>query len=387
MGGMSLITGLESPRTPLRQFLDRELSAGPRPLRTTFRAQDTSQHIIHPGPGVGYEAGTVGTAIDQRLRLAFTAGQPVDAATALGIAFSSRVPDLLSDRLQTVGDELTQRLADTSASLRLDDRDLPLDRAWEEEEALARMLLSAAWYAVAYRNPYAFGDTPLFLAACEDPQHFTLKKLLDLPHRDLVADVLAQLHHAADSDLAALRARTTPADCTPGPTFPDVDITADADLITDGMLLEFKSTRNAHHLSQHTAWQMLGYLLLDTHDHYRIDTLALYLTRSGTLAHWRIEDYLALLGARRRDLAELRAAVADLLAGCPADQIPYTPDRQRHARRLLQRLAPFIPPGHCPVCAQAVPPNRSGRPRVYCSRWCGKRACVLKSHGWLTDRR
>ncbi|MGP4002881.1 hypothetical protein [Streptomyces sp. 8N706] len=64
---MSLTTGLHSPRTPLRRFLDRELSAGPRPLRESFRAQHTAQHVLLPPPGVGTEAGTVGTAIDQRL--------------------------------------------------------------------------------------------------------------------------------------------------------------------------------------------------------------------------------------------------------------------------------------------------------------------------------
>ncbi|MFC5900749.1 hypothetical protein [Streptomyces zhihengii] len=73
---MSLTSGLHSPRTPLRRFLDRELSAGPRPLRESFRAQHRSDQVLLPGPGVGTEAGTVGTAIDQRLRLAFTGPRP-----------------------------------------------------------------------------------------------------------------------------------------------------------------------------------------------------------------------------------------------------------------------------------------------------------------------
>ncbi|MFF0413355.1 hypothetical protein ACFYUY_23310 [Kitasatospora sp. NPDC004745] len=36
---MSLTSGLSRPRTPPRRFLDRELSAGPEPLRENFRAR------------------------------------------------------------------------------------------------------------------------------------------------------------------------------------------------------------------------------------------------------------------------------------------------------------------------------------------------------------
>ncbi|WP_331739766.1 hypothetical protein OG613_44475 (plasmid) [Streptomyces sp. NBC_00015] len=63
---MSLVDGLRSPHTPLRRFLDRELSAGAKPLRDSYRAQHRAAHVLLPPPGVGTEAGPVGTAIDQR---------------------------------------------------------------------------------------------------------------------------------------------------------------------------------------------------------------------------------------------------------------------------------------------------------------------------------
>jgi hypothetical protein len=47
------------------------------------------------------------------------------------------------------------------------------------------------------------------------------------------------------------------------------------------LLLDFKSTRHPRSLRQAEAWQLIGYLLLDTADQYRIDTVGLYLTRSG----------------------------------------------------------------------------------------------------------
>ncbi|MEV5898539.1 hypothetical protein [Streptomyces sp. NPDC052127] len=88
---MSLVDGLRSPHTPLRRFLDRELSAGAKPLRDSYRAQHRAAHVLLPPAGVGTEAGTVGTAIDQRLRLAFTAAALVDDASLIGIELSSGI--------------------------------------------------------------------------------------------------------------------------------------------------------------------------------------------------------------------------------------------------------------------------------------------------------
>jgi hypothetical protein len=320
---MSLTSGLHSPRTPLRRFLDCELSAGPKPLRESFRAQHRTDYVLLPPPGVGTEAGNVGTAIDQRLRLAFTAAAPVDDAALIGIELTGRPGRGTGGRMRTVGNELAARLTETVHRLDLDNRATPMERAHDEEEDLARLLLAAAWYQVMTRNPFGFLHTPLAISARQDPDAFTLTRLLELPHRDMVTDVVAQLYKTADGPLKALRHNTLPKDCVGGPTFDGVDITADADIVVDGLLLDFKSTRHPHIFRKDVAWQLLGYLLLDTPDRYRIDTLGLYLTRSGVLATWPVEEYLDLLGACRRDLPVLRAVLAELLAGCMADVVPY----------------------------------------------------------------
>lgn len=361
---MSLTSGLHSPRTPLRRFLDRELSAGPKPLRESFRAQHRADDVLLPGPRVGTEAGTVGTAIDQRLRLAFTAAAPIDTATLIGIELTGQATQSTGLRMRAVGNELAARLTETVHCLELDNRQAPIERAHDEEEDLARLLLAAAWYQVLARTPIGFAFTPLACTARQDPGGFSLTRLLELPHRDLVADVVAQPYRAADGPLAALRADTEPKDCIGGPTFEGIDITADADLVVDGLLLDFKSTKHPGHLAKHTAWQLLGYLLLDTPDHYRIDTLGLYLTRSGVLANWPVDEYLDLLRTCRRDLPTLRALLAELLESCPADVVPHGPEDEGRTRRLLQRLAPAIAPGHCLVCAQNPARCRSPPPRV-----------------------
>ncbi|MET9520317.1 hypothetical protein [Streptomyces sp. NPDC002994] len=378
---MSLTSGLHCPRTPLRRFLDRELSAGAHPLRKSFRARDQSDQILLPGPGVGTEAGNVGTAIDYRLRLAFTTADPVDPVARAGILLTGTYDSDPSQRMREVGEELAARLEETVLGLRLDNRELPMDRAHDEEEDLARMLIAAAWYQVNYRTSIGFAFTPLAITAREDPGAFTLERLLELPHRDVVADVVAQLYKAADGPLDTLRARTRPEDCTPGPTFPTDRISADADLAVDGLLLDFKSTRYTRTLRQDEAWQLLGYLLLDTADQYRIDTVGLYLSRSGTLASWPVEEYLELLGACRRDIAVFRRAFTELLEGCTADDEPYEQKEEEQVRLLLRRLAPVAAPATA-WCARstaptsAADPGSSAQPGAEAApRLCATRAC------------
>ncbi|MFG2775067.1 hypothetical protein [Streptomyces sp. NPDC048350] len=386
---MSLTDGLRSPHSPLRRFLDRELSAGPGPLRQNYRAQHRTGHVLLPPPGVGTEAGTVGTAIDQRLRLAFTAAAPVDDAALIGIEGTGRFGGHGEGlRMRAVGNELAARLTETVQHLDLDNRDLPVDRAQDEEEDLARMLIAAAWYQVMARTSIGFAFTPLAGTALEDPSGFTLTRLLELPHPDMVDDVVNQLHKAAHSTLVDLRARTRPEECHGGPTFAGARITADADLAVDGLLLDFKSGRHPlNEMSQRTAWQLAGYLLLDVSDAYRIDTVGLYLTRTGVLASWPVEDFLDLLGACRRDLTELRTVFRELLTGCRGHaDAPYftTQDEVDHVRWLLERLAPVAAPGCCPTCLQPLPKD-TRRPRRFCTSRCRARAQVLRNRGLMPE--
>jgi phosphohistidine phosphatase SixA len=220
VSAMGLTQGLVSPRTPLRRFLDRELSAGVRRVRATYRSRLPTRPLSLPGPGVGYEAGAIGTAIDQRLRLAFTCSAPVDAATLLGvegcIATAERNEDDVVRALAKTGRHLMAELAAAVQAMRLDDRREPMLRADQDEEHLARLLLAAAWYAVNLRNPFAFGDTPLCKAAYARPEGLDLAALLAVPHRDLVEDLLAQLHRAENGPLEDLRAATAP-DRSPAP--------------------------------------------------------------------------------------------------------------------------------------------------------------------------
>ncbi|UDM05508.1 hypothetical protein [Streptomyces longhuiensis] len=54
--------------------------------------------------------------------------------------------------MREVCEELASRLEETVLGLQLDNRELTMDRAYAEEEHLARILIAAAWYQVNYRN-------------------------------------------------------------------------------------------------------------------------------------------------------------------------------------------------------------------------------------------
>jgi hypothetical protein len=258
-------------------------------------------------------------------------------------------------------------------------------RAQDEEERLARILLCAAWYAVHFRNPFAFPYTPLFNAAAEQGHRLTWERMLQIPTQDLVDDLLAQLDAAEDSPLERLRLGCIPHDCAPGPTFDGSrDVTADADLIVDGTLIDFKSARHLRNFPKTTIYQLLSYTLLDYSDHHRIDSVGVYMTRGSALVTWPIEDYLALLGTRRRDLIELRAVFQRLLSepDWHADQEPFDPVQHESVRKVLDGFfADPPPPGCCHVCAQPI--AAASQRRRYCSQHCSNRSDYYQRRGWL----
>ncbi|MCX5087624.1 hypothetical protein OOK36_01595 [Streptomyces sp. NBC_00365] len=93
------------------------------------------------------------------------------------------------------------------------------------------------------------------------------------------------------------------------------------------------------HTPRAEAWPLIGYLLLDTAVQYRIDTVGLYLSRSGMLASRLMEVYLELLGACRRDIAVFRGAFTELLESRTVDDEPYEQEEEDPVQRLLRPSA------------------------------------------------
>jgi hypothetical protein len=252
----------------------KELSAALRAVRPD------DAEALHPLVAAGTRVawGTLNAAIDHRLRYAFSDGRALQETVERGIAGASR--------------------------------SLPLVLPMAAEARFARLCYAMAWSEEVYRTGRLWPGTPLGDAG----PGFTVKDLLAAVPADAVEDLVAQTEIASGA-LHKPRAACPPAQVHAGPDFagsPDVG-GADADLIVGGLLIDIKGTAAPSRLRKPEFYQLLGYVLLDYDDEYRIDRLGFYLSRFGRLITWPLEEYLALLGSSR-SLPMLRAACATALA-------------------------------------------------------------------------
>ena len=87
---------------------------------------------------------------------------------------------------------------------------------------------------------------------------------------------------------------------------------ADADLIVNGPLIEIKSTTPCA-IRGDWLWQLLGYVLLDYSDQYRINSVGIYMARQGRLFTWDIEDAIrGLCSGEPPAIEELRTQFKEL---------------------------------------------------------------------------
>lgn len=173
-----------------------------------------------------------------------------------------------------------------------------------------RLLVCATWFQTLFRaGTRAFAATPLW----DIDSYRSADDILAAVPRPVLDDVFAQTRLAGAGALADLRARTTPEMCIPGAGFTGSKAVggADADLIADGWLIDVKSTVKVATLSQDDVYQLLGYLLIDLDDTYRIDTVGLYVSRAGSLVTWSVTGFLSALNASAT-LPELRGELAEL---------------------------------------------------------------------------
>lgn len=94
---------------------------------------------------------------------------------------------------------------------------------------------------------------------------------------------------------------------------------ADADLILDGCLIDFKSTINAK-LTSTWLYQLLGYALLDYRDEHQITRVGIYFSRQGVLLQWDLADLIRELSAGPpMSVDQMRTQLSSLLSGGSSD--------------------------------------------------------------------
>ncbi len=133
---------------------------------------------------------------------------------------------------------------------------------------------------------------------------------------DAALDQLAQIRAALESALLpVIRTRSGP--WALGPAFAGSQIMkADADLISDGLLVELKTNAKKPSLGITDLWQVLGYVLLDYTDEFAITDVAVFQARNCYLAVWNTDDLLSQLAGKPTSASELRAEFRTLLHAC-----------------------------------------------------------------------
>jgi hypothetical protein len=157
-------------------------------------------------------------------------------------------------------------------------------------------------------------------------------------------DDIRTLSRAAVEDCASLRSATT---LHIGPCFAQSRALggADADIISDGVLLDFKATTPSSVVGRQALWQLVGYLLADTDDSYRIRHVGMAALRWRRRIVWNVPSLLEnLSNGHAPSVEELRAEFRDLVI--PLEQL-HTQNRSERVRErsrpsLLERLSSHL---------------------------------------------
>jgi hypothetical protein len=88
---------------------------------------------------------------------------------------------------------------------------------------------------------------------------------------------------------------------------------ADADLIASGLLLDLKSTASPRGvLKREDIWQLVGYLMADSHDEYAIHAVGISALRRRRWVTWPVDDLLTMLsGKPNHEVVAWRADFAE----------------------------------------------------------------------------
>jgi hypothetical protein len=143
--------------------------------------------------------------------------------------------------------------------------------------------------------------------------------LLALANDDEVTDLIAMRDLAREWLLPALPSGPV----ITGMTFDgSADLSADADLIAGGVLVDFKASQGgspradgtrAASLARTDLDQLLGYAFMDYSDTYHLHTVAIYAVRFGYFAAWPLGSLCEQMAGRPIDVADMRRQFAQVL--------------------------------------------------------------------------
>jgi hypothetical protein len=347
---MSLSTHLRSSDSLFMRFAAAELpnAAAVTALKDGAHRGPLPTARSHEGKRPAWPL--IGTSIDFRLRLAFSHADPVPDCAQRGYAVLKRAgrpggcDTLLADLTAAITDVLAEGPSPHEAA------DVPLSESAEIE--LIRLCFVAAQLDQLYRNRTLIEKTALL----DDQRRIiTLSRAIEQVSWFVVDQIHDQVQ-LSNTGLAPVRRQFELA--LPGPTFAGSDLIggADADLLVDDLLLDFKSTHDATTIVRKDVYQLAGYVLLDFPDELQIRRVGVYWTRHGVLRTLSTNTFFELLGAQK-PIDQLRSDLRSVLAEDRAAQQRAMRERVPVVDPMPDR-APDPQPAHAPA-----PPTRPGRIR------------------------
>ncbi len=290
---MSLTSLLKSP-SPLRKFFADHFP-NTRELVSSLNGELATNAPSISDSLSSADVSVIGTAFDYRARLYF---QPLDlervtarrGVRMVQIHLSQKTRGTLAhDVFAHVGQILQQHAA--PARLLLAD----------DEDHVNGCCLLLAYFEQFFRALFPPDSSPLFRA-------LVASKKPDEVWRRVCTPVLLQDLRQLSSRFYKRWENAFAKPVTLNPTFAGSTLVggADADIIVDGTLIEFKTSRQARPVDRDHLWQLLGYVLLDFEDVYNIHAIGFDFVRHNVTRSWRVDELTGALAGSHRPIAEWR---------------------------------------------------------------------------------
>jgi hypothetical protein len=279
----------------------REQFPNVRPFQKQAREALRDAQTIRPAQAKGYAYGTIGTALDYRVRYYFAVTPSDQFIAYIG---AMRVAMLAADMADAFHDNLCPALDSLAKEIN------PVARRLgrEDEDRLNRHCIVLALFDELYRTGMAYADSsPLMQSNSDEYEDW-----LAIPKPEWLDD-LRQLSWLFQERGSGLVEKTA----TLNPEFEGSrDIGgADADIIVANRLLEIKASvdPNGGRIKR-WLYQALGYVLLDYDDRHKLTGMDLYLARQGVFLRWPLNEAIETLAdGKAPPLQELRDQFRDTI--------------------------------------------------------------------------